>query len=413
MAERPIRQLLAPCEDEWRLVELPADGASAAGEPLEPPFGLAAAERTLVCLPSSCFSSVPLRIEATAETEGVDGMARLQLEKLGVADDQRTADEVVIVPLQTGGDARTYHAVVLDETIPEELCIEHAGRFEPAVHMLDLPDNALTLYRECGQLVAALTIGGKLCHFQPLGVDGDFGELANEVSLLLASLADTLELGDLEAIHVRCALDDCVLQELADSCALPVRSGAPPGWREPAEYWGITPRQVGELRQRTRRRRRTGQLAAALAAAVVVALLALAAHLVILNRQAGKLERELAAHAGEVERTRETASLWRRMELALDPDLYPLERLYQATQLLPDEGVRLTVFEQRGGDVVIAGEASSTPAAIKFSNDLRRNPAWSGFSWEIPQPKILPNNSAQFRITARRASGGEIAATTP
>ncbi len=410
MAEKLHNQVLAPTAENWQLAELRDTASEVVADDLQLPYQLDYPERTIIGLPAHCFSSVPISVQRSPDQDAIAEMLQLQLEKLGLSGDFRNNASYEIVDQQESSEI--YHTVVLDDTIPEELCIENAARFEPAVHLRAISSNTLTLFIEMGQVVAAIDLGGKLAHFEALGSLPDSEDLASEVSLLLLSVGETLPVEKLKSIQIGFNLDDRVLQQIADSTGLAAKTIDPPKLRSPDRVWAFLPQQVSILRLQTKRKKQLQQMVFGLAAVLIIAFAAMAAHLIMLNLQVAELENDLAAHAQEVDATKSTANLWRRMELALTPESFPIERLYQAARLLPEQGVRMTVFEQRGGDVVIAGEASSTPAAIKFSNDLKRSPDWSGFNWEIPPPKILPNNSAQFRITARRMDQlGQLQAT--
>ncbi len=410
MAEKLYNQVMAPGPESWRQVELRDAASEIVGDDLQPPFQMNNPERTIIGLPANCFSSVPVTILTAPDDKVIDQVVMLQLEKLGL---QIAARESILSEKVYEDDSKqVYHALVLDDTIAEDLCVENAARFEPAVHLLDLGRNALTLVMELGQIVAAIDIDGKLAHFETLGAGPDSDDLASEIALLLLSISESLPLSQLKSIQIAFNVADPQLQQIANATGLAVKTVDPPQLREPEQSWNFLPQQVVAMRQQTKRKRQIRQLITGVAAVLILTVAGLAAHLTVLQVKVSQLESDLAVHAAEVESARQTAGLWRRMELAVSPDSFPIERLYQATRLLPEEGVRMTVFEQRGGDVVIAGEASSTPAAIKFSNDLKRSPEWGGFNWEIPPPKILPNNSAQFRITARRMDQlGEVEAT--
>jgi hypothetical protein len=70
--------------------------------------------------------------------------------------------------------------------------------------------------------------------------------------------------------------------------------------------------------------------------------------------------------------------------------------------LIPADGLKLTLFDQSVKDgalkVLIVGEAAAPNAAFAFTESLRNNPAWQGFTWEIPPPTILPNSTARFTM---------------
>lgn len=413
MSDKTEAIYLYPGPDGWNLGTVDVRAGEIRSEPVDLPLGGGQRDGVVVCLPATVFSSLPVRVDAGVDADSRVGLVRLQMEKEGICAEDTPDRAVRVTEVRERDDGLVFQGVVLDDALPDELCIEEAARFDCAVRQREFPDNQLSIHNELGTPVATLTLDGRLIHFQPLGCGADSMEFASEVALLVSSLEETVDLGGLTGVTICFPVGEDVMQALSDAVGVPVSTAPEPPFHVAADPWSFEPAPVRTMRERTRRGRRIRGLATAAVAVLLLVLAGLGARLILLHREASGLRADIARHADEVAGARETAALWQRMELALRPDLFPIERLYQATRLLPDQGVRLVVFEQRGADIVIAGEASSTPAAIKYSNDLRRSPEWSGFEWEIPQPKILPNNSAQFRITARRIGGDPLVEATP
>ena len=112
----------------------------------------------------------------------------------------------------------------------------------------------------------------------------------------------------------------------------------------------------------------------------------------------------LDAEVGELrplyQQVRKTAFDWEALQPALNPDRYPLELLMQAVSLLSKDNARLTLFSQNKNTLILQGEAKSAEVALKFTTDLKNHPPFKTFKWETPPPKLLPNQTAQFRIEA-------------
>lgn len=405
-------RLLYPAESGWMLADVLSDGSvdATASVKVEPPVVAASGERLVVALPARYFATVLVPVTAPDE-ETRDAALQLQLEKLGLLQEGR-ASAPASASCEAGavGDERTMLAVLLDDQPPEAVCIEGAERFEPAPRLLHTAPATLALYGELGSLVAVWpSPSGGTAYFQMLSSGALDEEAVSELALLVQSVSSLPGLPAVKKIALHVEAQTRAMQLLADATGLEVVHAGEVDRALPSPAWNLLPHRVVTMRAASVRRRAIRAGALAVMSLVLAAVGGMAWHYARLSDKAAELRDGLARVESDVMAAASTAALWQEMRLALEPELYPIERLYQATRLLPDEGVRLTVFEQRGTGIVLSGEASSTPAAIKFANDLKRSPEWGGYTFEIPQPKIMPNNSAQFRVTAR--APGEAVAT--
>ncbi len=405
-------RLLYPGQDGWLVADVTDGGRVEPGSSVDAqlPLKSSRGERLIVALPARLFASVLIPVTAP-DAETRDAALQLQMEKLGLLPQQGKAGQSPHASLEAGADGSEHMmlVVLLDEVPQQEICIESAERFEVAPRLLATETGVLSIYRELGSLVAVVPDkAGALAYFQVLGADGLDAASASEIALLLQSVGSLPGMELPGKIHLHFDVSAEGLRFLEVKTGLPVELAGEPCRRLANPPWNLVPPQVTALRAATRRRRAFKMAAMAAALVVLAAVTAMAFHVGSLTVRRDSLRKALEQVAGDVESARATAAAWQQMQLALDPDIYPIERLYLATRTLPPEGVRLTVFEQRGASIVITGEASSTPAAIKFANDLKRSPEWGGYEFEIPQPKILPNNSAQFRITARAPNAAAI-----
>ncbi len=144
----------------------------------------------------------------------------------------------------------------------------------------------------------------------------------------------------------------------------------------------------------------------ALALAAIVAVLAMLTGIRFAREVAEirHLETTIAAQSAEVDRLVGIARDWQVVEPALTPSFYPLDILRDCAAQLPDTGARLTVFSVDGPEVVLQGEAASHPAAFSFAESVKKSGALAQYEWEIPQPNLLPNNTASFQMRGTRRS---------
>ncbi len=118
------------------------------------------------------------------------------------------------------------------------------------------------------------------------------------------------------------------------------------------------------------------------------------------QKEINQMEAEVAALRPTYQQVRKTSFDWEALQPALNQDRYPLELLMQSVSLLPKENARLTLFSQNKNTLILQGEAKSAEVALKFTTDLKNHPPFKSFKWETPPPKLLPNQTAQFRIEA-------------
>ncbi|MES2307455.1 MAG: hypothetical protein V4507_01215, partial [Verrucomicrobiota bacterium] len=118
------------------------------------------------------------------------------------------------------------------------------------------------------------------------------------------------------------------------------------------------------------------------------------------QKELNQLEKEVAQVRPLYQQIRKTSFDWDALQPALNPDRYPLELMMQCVSLLPKENARLTLFSQNQNKIILQGEAKSAEIALKFTTDLKNHPPFKSFKWETPPPKLLPNQTAQFRIEA-------------
>jgi hypothetical protein len=94
---------------------------------------------------------------------------------------------------------------------------------------------------------------------------------------------------------------------------------------------------------------------------------------------------------------------WRDLLPALDPKLYPLEVLFQVAAALPEDGVRLTLFQMSPREVMINGEVTSIPVALRFQEAVTQNQDLAEFfDWTSDQ--VVPTGKSNFKFQMRGVS---------
>ncbi|MFM8718139.1 MAG: hypothetical protein ACKOFH_01200, partial [Chthoniobacterales bacterium] len=265
---------------------------------------------------------------------------------------------------------------------------------------LPLEKDSVTIWREQGAWVTAVTRGDKLLHFQSLTEPSADQAMALEVWIMLSPL----EAGNMIEPHPHIVFyrQDGDEIELAawsqgEASQASVRDFPPP--IRPTVPLGSVPLAVRDLQIQKKKSAQRQRLAFAGAAVYLALVLLLAGQTLWLHWQSRRLQAEIDRDAPAVTSTQEAMNKWQALQATLEPTTYPLEVLFQVAQLLPKDGVRLTLFETNLDRVIIQGEASTLAAAIKLQDDLKKNPELEAlYEWTAEAPKQLPNGSTRFQI---------------
>jgi hypothetical protein len=335
---------------------------------------------------------------ATGDRGLVPEIVELQLEQQGLIqrNGKRSAPDIRV--LETQADKSLALATVLLPDLAPELAFESAIQFEPAGFTLPLPQDRLCIWREQGRIVTAVTRGRNPVHLQIVGETEIGPEMIHEVRCALLHLGAQRLCGTLLGIVLWGDFSDEEVQQLQKGLELRISRESLPPPTFPATPSKLLPSEVGVLHARRARRRRIQRLLLAAAAIYLAAIAALVGYIGWQKFQLSLMRRQLAAEAPTVQAIQATADEWKKVEWAVDPQLYPVEVLYQVAALIPPQGMRLTAFEVVKGKLSIRGEASGAPAAFKLAEDIKASPNLKLFQWQMRSPSLRPDGRAEFTI---------------
>jgi len=117
--------------------------------------------------------------------------------------------------------------------------------------------------------------------------------------------------------------------------------------------------------------------------------------------QLGKLDRQIADLQPIVDLANARHLRWRAVEPAIDPAHYLVEVLHQAAKTVNGADIRITEFQLNPKEFVFSGEASNVAEAIEYVGRLKKETELASYKVESPNPNILPNDRAQFRVTGK------------
>ena len=351
----------------------------------------------VVALPAEYMFTFPAWL-ATSDIAVIPEILHLQLEKRGLVG-RNSADSVVDYRVIDTRENQTLAiATILQPEFPKELAFERVKRFEPSAYAFALPENRLVIWREQGRLTVAATRGRHPVTVQVLGDH----ELSETAALELKCIAFQLGAQHLCERFLGVTLwGEFTAEEgerLQRHLGLKVTRDAVPPPDLPLIRSKLLPPEVSYLHERRRRRRRIRSAIGWLVAIYVLGVLGLIGSIFWQRHVADDLRRQIQGQAPTVAAIQRTAERWLQVELAVNPKFYPVEVLYQVSGLLPHDGLRLTALEIQNGKVAIRGEASTSPAAFKFAEDIKAKPDLQMYSWQMASPILRPDGRAEFTI---------------
>lgn len=359
-----------------------------------------------VALPARCVISVPMRFQGI-DASRRESAAQLELEAAGLG--METAEETNFQLISLSQDERDQRAATFIQAAPLPSTILESGydaQFVPSVAFKKLTPGEILIWREESRWVIAIPHDqGGAMHFQQLSSLRLDADAAAEIRCILASLDLAGMQPDLHSVAIMMEAEDQELldETFSDDLDLPVSLKEDTLPTHPEAGTRLVPAPVVKFRHERQQRRMMLMGVMAFTFVLVAALSAFALRVLMRERSIMAEESRLDGLEVDLQTIRDARANWDDILPALNPDLYPIETIYQLVNLLPAEGIRLTRFEIRLDGIVLDGEASSLGHGIEFRDRLIAAPAFKRWQWEFPQPTSLPDGRATFRAEARSA----------
>jgi hypothetical protein len=360
---------------------------------------------TTLALPIAQVFCLPLWLNET-DPKQFPGMIPLQLEMRGLL--PRNAGTAIFDwSIVSREGSRTLVIVgILPGFLPDEIEAETHGIFDLSVRYFPLAENALTLWQERDRLVFAITRGPNLVYFHALTDSRISSRVLQDLNCVRATLAMQGVITSLERIIVWAEATPAERAALQEALQLPVQPADKPNPQLPQASWKLVPASVSNVKKERETRRwqvRAGLIALAFYLVVVGWLLS---RLFVENVKVQELQRWQTDHATALALVDDTRAAWNDLRPVVDEQSYPLELLLHASQAIPPDQLHLTLFESSAdGHLLIKGEGKDVAAAFQFLDRLKRDPAFSSYTWDMAQPHLLPNDLAQLQIEGSRGPG--------
>lgn len=339
--------------------------------------------------------AVPFKVQT--EDEGMfEDLAAMHLEKIGIRPELDAGRLTDVFPAGHEDGQTTLLNVVLaapeDGTMPSTA----PQQFDLSPRFFPLPGNAVTLWRELGRWVFAISSKGHLTYFQTLPGAELTVEAMRDIRLALSQLSlqgVSLEMDQVvvwTSGHSSDPSDD-LIHSFGKLLDVEIVADPKPRPILPETMSRLVPADVrAEQRMKAERQKRNMLIAAVLL--VYLGLIGYFAYDYMgLSNEVKEQEKELA----KVNLDHADIGLfnqdWDELFALVEDDYWPLNTLYRSTGLIPKSQVsqiRCKVFEANNERVYIDGEAADIKQASALGQKLEKS--FPDHEWK--EPVIGPDN---------------------
>lgn len=301
----------------------------------------------------------------------IRGVVEMHLEGLGVKPGNPVG-ELVDHRIALRKDGRSLVlATVLSEGYQLSLPRQSPLHFDVSARFLVLPGNHITVWKELGRMVLAVTRDDSIVHFQALSADEIDGEAVREIKCLMLQLftEGVIESPAGLVLWVD-GVDDAVIQLAQEKLGIRVLVDRRPSPVLPETGSKLLPTVVAIQRLSAERRRKLQKIILALAAVWIVFMGYHVWRYMQAEREAKQLVVTMNNLRPKAVWIPEFKQRYEKIAKAIEIDRFPIELFHVATSKLPEKDVRFTNFAIENETIRIQGEALNSAAASKFGGVL-------------------------------------------
>lgn len=353
------------------------------------------AQRRVLALPAVHFWALPAWLKG--QPEHLRSMALLHLERMGIkaADDETT----VQVRNMQGKEGAHLTRILALKDFETPLSDNTRLPDEVTLHALCYPlvQNSLTIFRELGRLVVAITSGTQLIYCTPLSANKLDGHALAELNNICLQLGFQGVLGRLESIVLWIDEGDTAqIQRVTGLTAYRCEMPAPTMPERGSSL--LMPQDVISERQSQTRRAKTRFMALA-AGTVIAAAIALVATLTSLALQERNMLREkVAVLTPRSSRVMDHKKAWQEAAPAVDPTVWPQQVLLHLMEPESSKEVSITHWEWTPERMSLRGRMPNATLAFEYIQALKSIEALAPFGLNGPPPVFASDSSAGFEL---------------
>jgi hypothetical protein len=357
-------------------------------------FGKDAQYRVLA-LPAVHFWALPAWLKG--QPEHLRSMGLLHLERMGIkAEDNETG---VQVRNMQGKEGAYLTRILSLKDLPTPLTDNARLPDEVTLHALCYPmvQNSLTIFRELGRLVVAITSGSQLIYCTPLSANKLDGNSLAELNNICLQLGFQGVLGRLESIVLW--IDEGDVEQIQRVTGLAAYRCDMPSPTMPERGTSLLmPQDLISERQSQTSRAKTRFMVLA-AGTVIAAAIALVATLTSLALQERNLLREKVADlTPRAARVMDHKKAWKEVAPAVDPTTWPQQVLLHLMEPESSKEVSITHWEWTPERMSLRGRMPDATLAFKYTQELKSIEALAPFALNGPPPAFASDGSASFEL---------------
>ena len=344
-------------------------------------------ERLLMAFPVREALAVPFKVQ-TEDQAMFEDLASMHLEKSGIRPDSDAGRLTDVFSAGHQDGQSTLLSVVLSAQSADALPIQPPGGFDISARFFPMALDAVTIWRELGRWVFAITNGGHLTYFQALSCANLGIDTIRDIRLAITQL-------DLQGVNLK--LNRAILwksghqsdpteeEMLAFSNALEVEVAIEPKPRPviPNPVSAIILADVRAKQRFNEEKQKRNLIVVSVLVIYFIAVGYFTYDYVQLGRKIDNQEKKLNLVKSQHLDIGLFNADWAQLAPVVDSQHWPLQLLYRAATIIPPaQDLRFKLFEASRERIVIRGESSELKLTSDYAARLRRS--LSDYEWSLP-----------------------------
>lgn len=353
------------------------------------------AQRRVLALPAVNFWALPAWLKG--QPEHLRSMALLHLERMGIKSED---DESVVQVRNMQGKEGAYLTRILAlKELPTPLTDTARLPDEVTLHALCYPlvQNSLTIFRELGRLVVAITSGSQLIYCTPLSANRLDANALAELNNICLQLGFQGVLGRLESIVLW--IDEGDITQIERITGLTAYRCDMPSPTMPERGSSLLmPQDVISERQSQTRRAKTRFIALATGTLIAAAIAVVATLTSLALQERNMLREKVAGLTPRASRVMDHKKAWHEAAPAVDATSWPQQILLHCMEPESSKEASITHWEWTPERMNLRGRMPTASLALEYTQALKSIEALAPFALNGPPPVIASDNSATFEL---------------